>query len=130
MSSDSESVRVALDAGLSEIDARTANPKRVVVIGGGLSGLSTAYWLSRAGNAVTVLESSPATPAPASAASYTGLLSISSTFAPFFARPHLLKAQKIQYCPSTSYVHPNLRPSSLLFSRDPVHGASQVAQHI
>ena len=131
MSSDSsESVRNALDAGLAQIDARAPKPQRVVVIGGGLSGLSTAYWLSRAGNAVTVLESRPESAAPWSAASHTGLLSISSTFAPFFARPHLLKAQKIQFCPSTNYVHPNLRPSSLLFSRDTTHGAANVAQHI
>jgi glycine/D-amino acid oxidase-like deaminating enzyme len=116
-------LRSALDAGLSELDTRAPRAQRVVVVGGGMAGISTAYFLARAGNAVTVLEAAPAPVAPASAsaatssvplipgtaASYTGLLSPSTSLAPFFARPHIYRAQKVQWCPKTLYMHPNFR---------------------
>ena len=111
------SLRAALDVGLSELDGRAAVPQRVVVVGAGMAGVSTAYWLGRAGNHVTVLDASPAPDVIGTAASYTGLLAPSSSFAPFFARPHLLKAQKIQFCPKTNYMVRPDQPNSVQVRR-------------
>ena len=99
----SEQLRTALDVGLSTLNERTPTPQRVVVVGAGTAGISTAYWLGRAGNAVTVIDSQPAD-SLGSAASYTGLLAPTSSLAPLLARPHLYRAQKVQWCPKTLYV--------------------------
>jgi len=89
-------------------DVRAPAPKRVVVVGGGLSGLSTGYWLGRAGNKVTVIEKEKKD-GLGSTPSYSGLLAPSSSMAPFFARPHYFRAQKVQFCPFNDYMHANLR---------------------
>lgn len=95
-------------ASSSPLDRRAAQPKRVVVVGAGTQGLTTAYWLGRAGHAVTVVDRAPAGEF-GSAASYTGLMQTSSVFSPLLARPQLFKAYKVQWCPYTQYTHPNLR---------------------
>jgi heterodisulfide reductase subunit A-like polyferredoxin len=41
------------------LNTLAANPKHVVVIGAGTQGISTAYWLGRAGHRVTVIDKQP-----------------------------------------------------------------------
>lgn len=98
--------------------------KNVLVVGAGQQGITTAYWLGRAGHKVTVVEkcsgssspSSLSSPISGAASSYTGLLQVNSSFAPLMARPNLLRAYKVQWCPSSNYMHPVLRVG--LFDHD------------
>lgn len=90
--------------------------QHIIVIGAGLTGLHSAYYLSKLGHTVTILERSNSV-CTGSSALNTGLLSV-STAGPLLSTTALIIAYKNQFCPINIKSHPDLDSVGLFSTAD------------